>query len=87
MMHYIQIKQTMSLVGHSLGGAVALYMQSQYPDRPFNTTTCVAPIKSTTIPDNVDNKRFRNIGDPVSIKKGCKSCKTLFIIKVSINYY
>ena len=26
-----------------------------------------APAKSTTIPDTVDNKRFRSIGDPVSI--------------------
>ena len=42
-------------------------MQKQYPDRTVKTTTYGAPVKSTTTPDNVDNKRFRNIGDLVSI--------------------
>jgi hypothetical protein len=56
-----------SLVGHSLGGAVILEMQKQYPDRTVKTTTYGAPVKIITTPDNIDNKRFRNIGDPVSI--------------------
>jgi pimeloyl-ACP methyl ester carboxylesterase len=56
-----------SLVGHSLGGAVILEMQKQYPDINFKTTTYGAPVKSITTPDNIDNKRFRNIGDPVSV--------------------
>ena len=42
-------------------------MQKQYPDRTVKTTTYGAPVKSTTTPDNVDNIRLRNIGDPVSI--------------------
>jgi pimeloyl-ACP methyl ester carboxylesterase len=54
-------------VGHSLGGSVVLEMQKQYPDRTFKTTTYGAPVKSITTPDNIDNKRFRNIGDPISI--------------------
>jgi hypothetical protein len=56
-----------SLVGHSLGGAVITEMQNQYPDRTFKTTTYGAPLKSTTAPDNIDNKRFRNVGDVISI--------------------
>jgi hypothetical protein len=56
-----------SLVGHSLGGSVVLEMQKQYPDRTFNTTTYGAPVKSFTTPDTIDNKRFRNVGDPISI--------------------
>jgi pimeloyl-ACP methyl ester carboxylesterase len=54
-------------VGHSLGGSVVLEMQNHYPDRTFKTTTYGAPVKSITSPDNIDNKRFINIGDPVSI--------------------
>jgi pimeloyl-ACP methyl ester carboxylesterase len=60
-------QQITSLVGHSLGGSVILEMQKQYPDRTFKTTTYGAPVKSISTPDNIDNKRFRNIGDPVSI--------------------
>jgi hypothetical protein len=58
---------TTSLVGHSLGGSVVLEMQKQYPDRTFKTTTYGAPVKSISTPENIDDKRFRNIGDPVSI--------------------
>jgi pimeloyl-ACP methyl ester carboxylesterase len=57
--------QITSLVGHSLGGAVILEMQSQYPDRTSKTTTYGAPAKSSIVPDNVDNKMFRTIGDPI----------------------
>jgi hypothetical protein len=56
-----------ALVGHSLGGAVITEMQKQYPDRTFKTTTYGAPLKSSTAPDNIDNKRFRNVGDVISI--------------------
>jgi hypothetical protein len=54
-------------VGHSLGGSVILEIRKQYPDRTFKTITYGAPVKSISTPDNIDNKRFRNIGDPVSI--------------------
>lgn len=56
-----------SLVGHSLAGAVVLEMQKQYPDRNFKTTTYGAPVASMTTPDNINNKRYRNYQDPVSI--------------------
>jgi pimeloyl-ACP methyl ester carboxylesterase len=67
-------QQITSLVGHSLGGSVVLEMQKQYPDRSFKTTTYGAPVKSITTPDNIDNKIFRNIGDPVySLDRGATS--------------
>jgi hypothetical protein len=42
-------------------------MQSQYPDRTSKTTTYGAPVKSSTVPNTIDNKGFRSIGDPISI--------------------
>jgi hypothetical protein len=59
--------QITSLVGHYIAGSVILEMQNNYPDITFKTTTCGAPVKSTTMPDKMDNQRFRNIGDPISI--------------------
>jgi pimeloyl-ACP methyl ester carboxylesterase len=74
-----------SLVGHSLGGSVVLEMQKQYPDRTFKTTTYGAPVKSITTPDNIDNKRFRNIGDPVSIldRGGTNAVKPSLLMNLS----
>ena len=42
-------------------------MQKQYPDITFETTTYGAPVASMTTPDNIDNKRFRNSDDPISM--------------------
>jgi pimeloyl-ACP methyl ester carboxylesterase len=46
------------LVGHSLGGAVALEFQKNYPERNFQTITYGAPVNS----DNHSNERFRKDG-------------------------
>ena len=56
-----------SLVGHSLAGSVVLEMQKQHPERTFKTSTYGAPVASMTTPDNINNKRFRNNDDVVSM--------------------
>ena len=53
----------MNVVGHSLGGSVALELQKNFPDRKFKSNTYGAPVFSATASDN----RFRNYFDPVSI--------------------
>ncbi len=53
----------MNVVGHSLGGSVALELQKNFPDRKFKSNTYGAPVCSSTAADN----RFRNYFDPVSI--------------------
>ena len=54
-------KDITNVVGHSLGGSVALELQKNYPDRNFKSNTYGAPVLSTTGADN----RFRNFFDPV----------------------
>ncbi len=56
-------KNIKSLVGHSLGGSVALELQKDFPDRKFKSNTYGAPVASLSGADN----RFRNYFDPVSI--------------------
>ena len=56
-----------SFVGHSLAGSVVLEMQKQYPDTNFKTTTYGAPVASMTAPDGINNTRYRNCDDPVSM--------------------
>ena len=51
------------LVGHSLGGPVALELQGNMADRKFTTNTYGAPVLSFTSAEN----RYRNRGDPVSM--------------------
>jgi hypothetical protein len=59
-----------NVVGHSLGGAVALELQKNFPDRKFKTNTYGAPVVSFTPAEN----RFRNYLDPVSIlDRGAKN--------------
>ena len=59
-----------NVVGHSLGGAAALELQRNFPDRKFKVNTYGAPVFSATAADN----RFRNIFDPVSIlDRGAKN--------------
>ncbi len=49
------------VVGHSLGGAVALQMQKDHPQQ-LESRTYGAPVVSTT-----PGERYRSWGDPVSI--------------------
>ena len=42
-------------------------MQKQHPERTFKTTTYGAPVASLTVPDNINNKRYRNYDDAVSM--------------------
>ena len=56
-------KDIQNVVGHSLGGSVALELQKDYPERKFKSNTYGAPVASLTGADN----RFRNYFDPVSI--------------------
>jgi hypothetical protein len=51
------------LVGHSLGGSVALELQGNMASRNFKTNTYGAPVFSFTKAEN----RYRNFGDPVSM--------------------
>ena len=51
-----------NVVGHSLGGSVALELQKNFPERNFKSNTYGAPVLSITPADN----RFRNYFDPVS---------------------
>jgi pimeloyl-ACP methyl ester carboxylesterase len=59
--------QIANLVGHSLGGSSVLELQKNHGERTFKTNTYGAPAASMTGPDNKDNHRYRNYGDPVSI--------------------
>ena len=59
--------QVSNLVGHSLGGAAVLEMQKNHGDRTFKTNAYGTPAVSFTTPDNKDNHRYRNFGDPISI--------------------
>ena len=52
-----------SLVGHSLGGSVALELQGNMAKRNFKTNTYGAPMLSFTPAES----RYRNFGDPVSM--------------------
>ncbi len=52
--------QLTRVVGHSLGGAVALQLQKEKPG--LQTTTHGAPVVST----NGSSERFREAGDPVA---------------------
>ena len=59
--------QIANMVGHSLGGSAVLELQKNHGEKTFKTNTYGAPAASITRPDNVDNHRYRNYGDPVSI--------------------
>ncbi len=68
---YLETDQKITkLVGHSLGGSVALELQGNMGPRNFKTNTYGAPVLSITPSEN----RYRNFGDPVSIlDRGSKS--------------
>ena len=66
--------QVSNLVGHSLGGASVLELQKNHGEKTFKTNTYGAPAMSITRPDNVNNHRYRNYGDPISIfNRGAES--------------
>ena len=74
--------QVSNLVGHSLGGATVLEMQKNHGDKTFKTNTYGAPAVSFTTPDNKDNHRYRNYGDPISIfDRGAESRVKLDALK------
>jgi hypothetical protein len=52
------------ITGHSLGGAVALELEKNHPDRGLTTTTYGAPVATLT---NDQGNRFRHPYDPVSM--------------------
>ena len=56
-------KRINHLMGHSLGGSVALELQDNMADRNLKTNTYGAPVLSFTPAEN----RYRNRGDPVSM--------------------
>ncbi len=61
---YLETDQKIKkLVGHSLGGSVALELQENMGARNFKTNTYGAPVLSLTPAEN----RYRNFGDPVSM--------------------
>jgi pimeloyl-ACP methyl ester carboxylesterase len=63
-------KDIQNVVGHSLGGSVALELQKNFPDRKFKSNTYGAPVFSISGADN----RFRNYFDPVSLlDRGAKN--------------
>ena len=62
--------QVTNLVGHSLGGASILELQKNHPETKFRTNTYGAPAGSIQAPDNIDNHRYRNDLDPVSMFDG-----------------
>ena len=51
------------VVGHSLGGAVALSLSQHYPARPI---TYAAPVFDLNPFDSSGRDRYRHIGDPVA---------------------
>jgi hypothetical protein len=59
--------QIVNLVGHSLGGSSVLELQKNHAEKTFKTNTYGAPAASMTTPDNVNNHRYRNYGDPISM--------------------
>ena len=66
--------QVANLLGHSLGGSVSLELQKKHAQETFTTNTYGTPAASYKMPDNIDNHRYRNYGDPISIfDEGAKS--------------
>ena len=62
--------QVKNLVGHSLGGSSVLELQKNHPETKFRTNTYGAPVASNQAPDNIDNHRYRNNLDPISMLDG-----------------
>ena len=59
-----------NLIGHSLGGAVALQGNKDNPNK-YNIVTYGSPaVNSSFIKDDSNIKRFRNSGDPISMLDG-----------------
>ena len=59
-----------NLIGHSLGGAVALQSNKDNPEK-YNIVTYGSPaVNLPLIKDDPNIKRFRNSGDPISMFDG-----------------
>ena len=56
-----------TVVGHSLGGSVALEFQKNYPDRIKKSRTYGAPVFDLLGSESEDVDRYRNWLDPVSV--------------------
>jgi hypothetical protein len=80
--------QVTNLVGHSMGGAAVLELQKNHTEKQFKTNTYNAPLVSITRPDNENNHRYRNLGDPISIlDRGAeKSWKSMPLVHYSLAY-
>ena len=59
--------QVRNLVGHSLEGVSILELQKNHTETHFRTNTYGAPAASFDAPDNIENHRYRNYLDPVSM--------------------
>jgi hypothetical protein len=69
-----QNPQVSNLVGHSLGGSSVSELQKNHGERTFKTNVYGTPAASFTTPDNKDNHRYRNYGDPISaVDRGVES--------------
>jgi hypothetical protein len=63
-----------NVVGHSLGGSVALELQQNFPERNFKTNTYGAPVFSATPAGTATGNRYRNYFDPISfLDRGANS--------------
>ena len=57
-----------------MGGSVRLELQKNHSETKFKTNTYGKPAASYKMPDNIDNHRYRNNGDPISMfDRGAKS--------------
>ena len=56
-----------TVVGHSLGGSVALELQKNYASRGIKSRTYGAPVMDLGGSESANNERYRNWLDPVSI--------------------
>ena len=65
-----------TVVGHSLGGSVALEFQKNYPDRIKKSRTYGAPVFDLLGSESENVDRYRNWLDPVSVldRGGEKEC-------------
>ncbi len=54
------------MVGHSLGSAVTLQLQKDFPKRDLRTVAYAAPVVSS-FTEKPKDKRYRQYGDPISL--------------------
>ncbi len=64
---YERNPQVNTLVGHSLGGSVILYMQKNFKDNSLTTRTFGAQVSNPAGHEDPKITRYRNWLDPVSV--------------------